>query len=477
MGKIEEVKEKIKENPQSWEEVIFHFACSLACELTKEVLAGMDDELAREKTKNTRVVSFKEKWVMCLFGDVKFKRRLYRDSDGGYHFLLDEKIGLDKGSHVSPVMKRLAVEASTNYTFREVEQNIKAVFPWAPSHTTVHNLSGKVADSYIEEEQEEVKALYEDGVIPESEDRVSPYLFMEADGVNISLQREKGRKAEIKAGIAYEGWEEITKERYKLKEKSVYGGIMSGERFWQGFSLILAKKYDLSRIDKVIVGGDGAPWVKVGAELFGGLYELDRFHLRRTLYQGLCRDPLAGDIYGACIKGDIAMVEKLLIQAQQGTDKERAKEIMKLRGYLMDNCYGLRDYRLEVSGDGLRGLGAMEGNVDKLFADRMKKRGMSWTKKGANRMAKLISLNRVAKLEVGKRSCAKPTPALLKKGVDVSQKKFHERDGGDWLQAETPAFYGPHSDRPWVHVLRALVYGDNRNVAYAGHPEIQPTKS
>lgn len=228
--------------------------------------------------------------------------------------------------------------------------------------------------------------------MPESEDRVSPYLFMEADGVNIFLQREKERKAEIKAGIAYEGWEEITKWRYKLKEKSVYGGIMGGERFWQGFSLTLAKKYDLSRIDKVIVGGDGAPWVKVGAELFGGLYELDRFHLRRALYQGLCRDPLAGDIYGACIKGNVAMVEKLLIQAQQGADEERAKEIMKLRGYLMDNCYGLRDYRLEVSGDGLRGLGAMEGNVDKLFADRMKKRGMSWTKKGANRMAKQISL-------------------------------------------------------------------------------------
>ncbi len=252
MEKIEEVKEKIKKNPQSWEGVIFHFACSLACELTKEVIERMDDELAREKTKDTRVVSFKEKWVMCLFGDVKFKRRLYRDNDGGYRFLLDEKIVLDKGSHVSPVIKRLAVEASTNYTFREVEQNIKAVFPWAPSHTTVHNLSGKVADSYIEEEKEEVKALYEDGVISESEVRVSSYLFMEADGVNISLQREKQRKAEIKAGIAYEGWEEITKERYKLKEKSVYGGIMGGERFWKGFSLTLAKKYDLSRIGKVI---------------------------------------------------------------------------------------------------------------------------------------------------------------------------------------------------------------------------------
>ena len=78
----------------------------------------MDDELAREKTKDTRAVSFKEKWLMFLFGDVRFRRRLYRDSDGGYHFPLDEKLWLGKGSHVSPVMKRLDVEASTNLIFR-----------------------------------------------------------------------------------------------------------------------------------------------------------------------------------------------------------------------------------------------------------------------------------------------------------------------------------------------------------------------
>lgn len=43
-----------------------------------------------------------------------------------------------------------------------------------------------------------------------------------------------------------------------------------------------------------------------------------------------------------------------------------------------------RYYRLEVNGYGLRGLGAIKGNVDKLIADRMKKRGMNWTKQSAN---------------------------------------------------------------------------------------------
>lgn len=477
MEKIKELKEKIKEKPQGWEEEIFRFACNLACELAEEMFREMDDELKKE-TLDMEVVGFREKRVISLFGDVKLRRRLYRDKEGGCHFLLDERLGLDKGSQVSPAMKKLAVEGSTNYTFREVEANMKAVFPWAISHTTVHNLSGKVADSYIKEEENEVKALYEDGVIPETKGRVVPYLFMEADGVNVSLQREKERKAEIKGGIVYEGWEEIGKGRYKLKEKSVYGGVMGGKRFWEGFTVTLAKRYDLSRIDKVIVGGDGAPWVKEGAELFGGLYELSRFHLKRALHQGLGSDPLAGEIYQACVRGEVARVERLLIKAQQEAAEQRTEEIMRLRGYLMDNYYGLRDYRLEVSGEGLRGLGAVEGNVDKLFADRMKKRGMSWTKKGANRMAKLISLSHTGKLDTGQRvSTDKPEFILRKVSHTPGKAEYEGEDSAAWLQGSMPALYGPHSDRPWVQVLRALAHGDKIGVAYASHPEFPPTKS
>ena len=478
MENIEELRKKIKEEPENWELEVFHFACRLACKLAEEIMKEMDDALKDKEALGMKVVGFKEKWVISLPGDIKLRRRLYRDKQGNYHFLLDERIGLDKGSRVSPMMKKLAVQSSTDYTFREVEGNMKAVFPWAVSHTTVHNLSSKVADSHIEEEEKEIKALYEDGVIPESEGKTVPYLFMEADGINISLQREKERKAEIKGGIAYEGWEEIGKGRYKLKGKSVYAGVMDGKRFWEGFSLNLAKEYDLARVGKVIVGGDGASWVKEGAELFGGLYELDRFHLKRALHQGLGSDPLANEIYQACVKGEVASVEKLLTRAQQEAGKERVEEVMRLRGYLMDNYYGLRDYRVEINGEGLRGLGAVESNVDKLFADRMKKRGMSWTKEGANRMARLISLSHSGKLDTKQKiSIGKPAPTLGSTPHRSEGEDYGAGHGGTWLEASLPALYGSHADRPWVQMLRKLTRGHIEGVAHATHPESQPTKS
>lgn len=48
------------------------------------------------------------------------------------------------------------------------------------------------------------------------------------------------------------------------------------------------------------------------------------------------------------------------------------------------------------------GLVAIEYNVGKLIADRTKKRGMSWSKRGADRMARLISLIAVPPMQVMK---------------------------------------------------------------------------
>jgi len=72
------------------------------------------------------------------------------------------------------------------------------------------------------------------------------------------------------------------------------------------------------------------------------------------------------EVYQACIIGAIDKVDRLLTEAQEKEGGDKAKEIMNLRAYLMENCYRLRDYRLEVDGGEIRGLGAIDGNVDKL---------------------------------------------------------------------------------------------------------------
>ena len=92
--------------------------------------------------------------------------------------------------------------------------------------------------------------------------------------------------------------------------------------------------------------------VKNGAELLSGIYQLGRFHLKRALNQ-ILNNGLVLEVCHACIKGETG-INRILIQAQQQTTVEGAKRVGQLRGYLLENSFGLRDYRLEIVGDGLK---------------------------------------------------------------------------------------------------------------------------
>jgi hypothetical protein len=235
---------------------------------------------------------------------------------------------------------------------------------------------------------------------------------------------------------------------------------MDGERFWEGFSLALAKKYDLSQVGNVIVGSDGAAWAREGTDFLGGIFQLNHFHLLRALTRGLAPDEaLVGKVYRSCISGEIDRADSLLREAQGKSRGDETAKIAQLREYLLNNSSGLSDYRLEVGYDGLRGLGTIESNVDKLIASRMKKHGMSWTRRGGNRMARLINLREMGKLHlwVNHRDRGDASQGIPVKVMAISEKRnCTDEDSGAWLEAGLPALYGPHQNRPWAQTLRAI---------------------
>lgn len=452
-------------NPNEWEKQVYSLVCEQAQGLATALLEKMDDVLMRRRGEGLWVVGFRERWVITLFGQIRIRRRLYRDKQGKGRYLLDEVMGLAKRSPLSCGVRDLCALLAGYIPFGKCEALLRLVLPAGVSHTTIHRQVGKIADPALAEEEKERAEVYEQGKLPEMGERRVPFLFVESDGVSIALQREKERRTELKVGIAYEGWEPVGRQdRYRLKEKTAYLGLTDGERFWEGFSLVLAKKYDLSGIGHVVVGGDGAHWVRDGASLLGGYYQLDRFHLQRALLRALAGDREgANRVYHACVRGDVALADSLLVQAQGRSSADDALQIARVRAYILDNAAGLADYRLRLEDGettGLRGLGAMEGNVDKLAANRMKKRGMSWTKRGAHRMARLLQMQQWGEV------CSWPTkptePKPLVKALTGPRTKIKgrkPRDEGSWLNMNIPALSGPHSNRPWAHALKTMAHG------------------
>ena len=91
----------------------------------------------------------------------------------------------------------------------------------------------------------------------------------------------------------------------------------------------------------------------------------------------------------------------------------------------------------------------MESNEDKLFANRMKKRGMSWTISGAQRMGKAIELAFNGDL---RNWCGRKSPES--RNFKPSFELFDQKSLSD--NASLPALEGPHASRPWVEGLRDL---------------------
>jgi len=431
----------------------------------KTILAQTDKALAEHRAAGMQIEHLRDVWYQTCLGPVKIQRRQYREGKS-YRYLLDEMMGMNKRSHVTNGVQVLALDLASMMPYRRSADVLRKTSAIDITHQTIWRLVAKVADPYLKKTEQELKWFHATGEIPASDGKQVARLMVEADGVMLSLQREKERKTEVKLGIAYEGWESVGKDRYKTVNKTIFAAITGGETFWSGMSLKLQRRYDLSSVGETIVGGDGANWVKEGARYINGQFQLDRYHLNKELTAALGRDKeTKGKVWQACLCGDVETGLRIMAAVMKQAKGEQAQRIAKAYHYLRNNSYGIEDYRMKLGeeGKGLRRTGAMEGNVDKLVVRRMKNQGMSWSIKGIRRLlcVRLLVLEGKLTNWMSDKNPATPQLNLPKKKVHRIVTRLSAQEPDAWLQAGLPVLYGPNASRPWVNVLRTITETPN----------------
>lgn len=431
----------------------------------KTILAQTDKALAEHRAAGMQIEHLRDVWYQTCLGPVKIQRRQYREGKS-YRYLLDEMMGMNKRSHVTNGVQVLALDLASMMPYRRSADVLRKTSAIDITHQTIWRLVAKVADPYLKKTEQELKWFHATGEIPASDGKQVARLMVEADGVMLSLQREKERKTEVKLGIAYEGWESVGKDRYKTVNKTIFAAITGGETFWSGMSLKLQRRYDLSSVGETIVGGDGANWVKEGARYINGQFQLDRYHLNKELTAALGQDKKTkGKVWQACLCGDVETGLRIMAAVMKQAKGEQAQRIAKAYHYLRNNSYGIEDYRMKLGeeGKGLRRTGAMEGNVDKLVVRRMKNQGMSWSIKGIRRLlcVRLLVLEGKLTSWLSDKNPATPQLNLPKKKLHRIVTRLSAQEPDAWLQAGLPVLYGPNASRPWVNVLRTITETPN----------------
>ena len=460
---LPESLEELKEFLQHLDQFLQDKAMEYMRQCYKAILEDVDEAIAEHRRDNLEIEHCREVWYQTCLGAVRIKRRQYRDGEGRRRCLLDDVMGMGKKWHTTIKVQELALEMASFMPYRRSAEVLKKASAIDLPHQTIWRMVGKAADPYLKKEEQELKWFMKTGEIPQGETKQVSRLLVEADGVILSLQREKERRAEVKLGIAYEGWEKVGKDRYRTINKTAFTAVAGRDNFWSGLSLKLQKTYDLARVKDTIVGGDGAGWIKEGASYVNGRYQLDRYHLNKELCSAFGRDSQTkGAVWQACERGEIEVSLAIMADAMKRAKGEQSLRMARAYRYIQENSAGLGDYRLSLGEEGktLRHTGAIEGNIDKLIVRRMKNQGMSWTLQGIRRLLCVRFLILEKKLTEWLENEKHPQTTnkinLPRKKIRRIVTRLSIQEPDEWVKATIPALYGPHASRPWVRLLKSL---------------------
>jgi hypothetical protein len=288
------------------------FKC-ISEEMAKELLVAFidsADEAIREAKAERKAdeIKVQEKKVprtlLTDLGSFTYKRTYYNLPGGGRKYLLDDILKVDAYERIDTGISAKLVNTAARYSYG---RSADIVTGGMISRQSVKN---KVMNTG--------EVLY----IPEKADKTPEMLHIFADEDHIHLQN--GRNAIIPLITVCEGKKNVCKGRNELIEAfHTHGYGMGPGALWEYVYALCSEKYDMSRIKKVYIYGDGAPWILNGLDVFAGaVHILDEFHFKKRL-----KKLLAGEIcspYSAVIHAAISnnnkarfsrIVDKVLVAA------------------------------------------------------------------------------------------------------------------------------------------------------------------
>ena len=402
------MKTMIAENGVTFKELeknIYKWICQIGQEFTKEFLERYDQMLMKERDKSRyRHKGLRQTTVKTVYGEVTYSRVIYEvmEDDGTKHFvyLLDETLELENIGLISTNMAELLVKGITEQSYRACAAQISETTGQTISAMGVWNVIQALGVKVCEAEKELTQAHKQGKVHGEKE---VPVLFEEADGVYIKLQgkarRKNGQdKAEMKIGIAYDGWKRIGKDRYELANKVIVAGFAHAKEFHEYREAAIAEIFNLDEVSQRILNADGASWIKKVKDK-STCFQLDPYHRNKVIKEKIHNKQAQKDILDLLQEEKIEEVFHYLeLYKNSLSEDAEIEDAEELTGYYENNREGLLPYQsqgleLPENPEGLeyRNMGTMENHVWSVIAKRMKHNHTSWSKRGGNHLAKILA--------------------------------------------------------------------------------------
>jgi len=345
------------------------------------------------------------RWLITRLGHICFRRGKVHGGNTEGSYPLDKAIGLQRGQKATLWVEMRACQLATGNTYRPAADLLSVEIGDEVSHGAVWSRVQKSGKALRKEEDERREAVFEYGEVFEGDGEEREIVITEMDATMLHSQEKDRKKLTVKLGVMYSGKElesETAKyKRYRLKEKTLYGGVEDPGEFGEKLYLKAEEKLCLSKARHQLVLGDGDAWIRniAGGPYFMATYQLDWRHLMVKIRQTFSDQPkLVSELIDYLYSGQ---AEKMLATVKLARllcdDRDKSERIADLVTYIENNRYGLygsrslRD-RVEAKTVLVCSTGAMEKNIDTVVDRRFKRHGQSWTVEGVNNLLKLRTL-------------------------------------------------------------------------------------
>jgi hypothetical protein len=148
------------------EERVQRLVQQAAGKLLVGALEHIDLQLSSQRDPVLKNVGRRSRTLVTSFGEITFRRRLYRNRETGtYRFLLDKALRLPERQRVTPRMTRLILELGTEMPFRRAARILGFLVPGIQPMTVWAKVQ-EAGEQAVQDTETLRAAVFEDGVVP-----------------------------------------------------------------------------------------------------------------------------------------------------------------------------------------------------------------------------------------------------------------------------------------------------------------------
>ena len=327
-----------------------------------------------------------QRTLITSVGDVTFTSTYYESctNKGQYHYLLEEILGIEAHERFSEAAEVAILTEALKTSYAEAAK----VLPSRQkiTKTTVMNKVHQIAEELPHE-------------LPEEKKRCK-YLYIEADEDHVAEQHGRWSKKEdngnfqSRLAYVYEYKQEDPhcKGRKELVNTFYFGGVYAGskgtEQFWSKVGNFIHDCYEEDSLERIYVSGDGAAWIKSGAEYLNASFCIDKFHLMKYI------NAASNQMLDESKEAKAEIYRLLYKRKRKGfrdyTDRMKncannADPVENLQTFVLRNWTAVMRTLHDKTVSGC----SAEGHVSHILSERLSSRPMGWSKTGADRMSKL----------------------------------------------------------------------------------------